>query len=204
MTSRIFSSNAASLQAVFGPRRCRTRSGCAAILADNKSWNAPSPIARDTHHAVTSSREGRSGAAHGFGLRQTKGRPASRRWISLAATRCSCSDRPPAIQPRVLRVDIDSRASGLSRRPPGTDPASRTARRGHTQFTRKCSKSPLAAAAAPLQTALADHRPRPSRRSREPLRCSGPPGLPKLIFPCQRHLLVISDSFHHNRCPRKS
>ena len=30
-TSRIFSSNAASLQAVFGPRRRNTRPGCAAI-----------------------------------------------------------------------------------------------------------------------------------------------------------------------------
>src|SRR5271170_215216 len=35
------------------------------------------PFARHAHHAITSSREGRGAAAHGFGLRQTKGRPAS-------------------------------------------------------------------------------------------------------------------------------
>jgi len=37
------------------------------------------PFVRHAHHAVGFLREGRSGAAHGFGLRQTKGRPASRR-----------------------------------------------------------------------------------------------------------------------------
>src|SRR3989449_4368130 len=39
------------------------------------------PFPRYAHHAVESSREGRSGAAHGFDLRQAKGRAASMRWI---------------------------------------------------------------------------------------------------------------------------
>jgi hypothetical protein len=37
------------------------------------------PLARHAHHAVAPFREGRSGAAHGFGLRQAKGRSASMR-----------------------------------------------------------------------------------------------------------------------------
>src|SRR2546426_2912513 len=41
------------------------------------------PFPRYAHHAVESSREGRSGAAHGFDLRQAKGRAASRRWSFL-------------------------------------------------------------------------------------------------------------------------
>src|SRR5258708_10012207 len=89
------------------------------------------PCARDTHHAVTSSREGRSGAAHGFGLRQTKGRPASRRWIfsrssSLLMLRSATSDFSPCVSSlstsASLAFKFAAPPSSNSSRPPHTLP----------------------------------------------------------------------------------
>src|SRR5260370_20160637 len=70
-----------------------------------------------------------------------------------AAIRCSCSDRPPAISaaaslryPHRLPV-----LSSLPRRPPGTDPASRTALRRSLPICGEVVQGlPRAAAGAPL------------------------------------------------------
>src|SRR2546422_11072728 len=53
--------------------------GDAELIAKARTRHLPFP--RYAHHAVESSREGRSGAAHGFDLRQAKGRAASIRRI---------------------------------------------------------------------------------------------------------------------------
>src|SRR2546426_3117959 len=53
--------------------------GDAELIVKARTRHLPFP--RYAHHAVESSCEGRSGAAHGFDLRQAKGRPASMRWI---------------------------------------------------------------------------------------------------------------------------
>src|SRR2546425_13302667 len=53
--------------------------GDAELIVKARTRHLPFP--RYAHHAVESSREGRSGAAHGFDLRQAKGRAASMRWI---------------------------------------------------------------------------------------------------------------------------
>src|SRR5207245_4313787 len=51
--------------------------GDAELIVKARTRHLPFP--RYAHHAVESSREGRSGAAHGFDLRQANGRAASRR-----------------------------------------------------------------------------------------------------------------------------
>src|SRR5713226_8665810 len=146
------------------------------------------PFPRYAHHAVESSREGRSGAAHGFDLRQAKGRAASMRWIFHAATRCSCSDRRPRISaagslrsPRRLPA-----LSGWLRRHPETDPASRTGSRRLPPVRARGFRGPRRAATAGSLPPCVWPTSVPGRRAalREPLRSPYglPAGPPKLVL----------------------
>src|SRR3989454_565393 len=103
--------------------------GDAELIVKARTRHLPFP--RYAHHAVESSREGRSGAAHGFDLRQAKGRAASRRWIfsrsnSLLMLRSATKDFSRWVSSFSTSA---SRALRWLRRRPETDPASRTGSR---------------------------------------------------------------------------
>src|SRR5271157_2886029 len=108
--------------------------------------------------------------------------------FSPAAVRCSCSDRPPAISAAasLRRPHRLPALSSLPRRPPGTDPASRTALPRSLPVRAKVFQDPpRAAAAAPRQTCVSPTSG-PARRAalREPLHSPSGllPGLPKLVL----------------------
>jgi hypothetical protein len=102
--------------------------------ADDRNWNAPAPIARHAHHAVTSSREGRSGAV-----------------------RCSCSDQQPALSAaRSVSFSTSASRAFRSAAPPSrNDRASRTVSRRSRPIRAKVFRGLLRAAAGePLQACV--------------------------------------------------
>src|ERR1700746_2214826 len=108
--------------------------------------------------------------------------------FSPAVTRCSCSDRPPAISAAAsLRCPRRLLAlSDLPHPPPGTDPASRTALpRSHPVRAKVFRGLPRAAHEELLHTCASPTTGRGRHAAlREPLRSPFglPPGLPKLVL----------------------
>src|SRR3989441_3094958 len=149
--------------------------GDAELIVKARTRHLPFP--RYAHHAVESSREGRSGAAHGFDLRQAKGRAASMRWIfsrsnSLLMLRSATKDFSRWVSSfstsasRALRL-ASPPSRNWSRQP---DRVAAVTPSSRERVSRSSPRSNRRIAAA---LRLADQRPRPSRRS-----SGAPPGLP--------------------------